>query len=360
MFKKILKTLGLVLLVLILALAAFLAFGVYHPADVEAMEVSCPAEAPQLQPGQPVKVLTWNVQTMSGKNYVFFSDLPTNDGPDDRPSPEDITLTLEEVARIIIDENPDIILLQEVANGEARTDNENQFARLLELLPAEYACATSTFSWKAAYVPHPRIGGSVGWMEAIIAKYQISAANRYQLPVAQTDWLTAQFSIKPAILAATLPTSRGDFIAATLHLDVYAPGSNAKDLQIAQINQFLADLDARGTPWVLGGDFNLLPFDDAAYARLLPSHQPSYNSVSEIKPLFDHFQAVPSQAEVTSPNYAAWLTRWPNDPAITAPDRTLDYIFFPTVATLGDHYVRQADTLRISDHLPVIAVAEVP
>src|SRR5262245_1753713 len=151
--KKLFIGIGIVLGVLVLALAGFLIFGIYRPSDVEEMAVTCPADAPQLQPGQTLKVLTWNVQTMSGKNYVFWSDVPTNDRPDDQPSPEDITLTLEEVARVIVEENPDIILLQEIANGEARTYNEDQLARLLELLPDEYACSTSTFSWKAAYVP---------------------------------------------------------------------------------------------------------------------------------------------------------------------------------------------------------------
>ncbi len=361
MFKKVLQTLGIILVILILALATFLTFGVYHPDDVEAMDVTCPDDAPQLQPGQPLKVLTWNAQTMSGKNYVFWSDLPTNDGPDDQPTPEDITLTLEEVARVIIAENPDIILLQELDNGADRTYNEDQLARLLDLLPAEYACYTSTYSWKAAYVPHPRIGGSVGWMEAIVSKYQITTAERLNLPVAEKPWLETQFGIKPAILAAHLPMSGGgDFVAATLHLDVYVPGSDAKTLQIEQINQFLASLDARGTPWVLGGDFNLLPFDPAAHARLLPNHQPFYNAISEIKPLFDAYLAVPSQEEVIGKNYADWFTRWPNDPAISAPDRTLDYIFLPQTMVVGEHFVRSGDTLEISDHFPVVVVFEMP
>ncbi len=288
MIKKIFIILALALATILVALIAFLTFGVYHPGEVEDMTVTCPDTAPKVQAGQTLKVLTWNVQTMSGKNYVFWSDVPTNDGPDDQPSPEDITLTLEEVARVIVDENPDIILLQEIDNGAKRTYNEDQLARLLELLPDEYACSTSTFSWKAAYVPHPRIGSSVGWMEAIVSKYQISTADRLNLPVAEKPFLEAQFGIKPAILAAHMPLAGGgEFVAATLHFDIYVEGSNAKDLQVAEVNEFLANLNASGASWVLGGDFNLLPFDDTAYSRLLPSHQPSYNSVSEINPLFD-------------------------------------------------------------------------
>jgi endonuclease/exonuclease/phosphatase family metal-dependent hydrolase len=360
-FKKILKGIGIILGVLIVAILGFLWFGIYRPADVETMGVTCPGSAPKVQAGQSLKVLTWNVQTMSGKNYVFWSDLPNNDGPDEKPSPADITMTLSEVARVIKDENPDIILIQEIDNGAERTGYEDQLARLQKLLPSEYACSTSAFDWWAAYVPHPRIRGKVAWMVAILSKYQISAAERHQLVISPSSWIETQFRIKPAILEAHLPIEQGgEFVASTLHLDLYVPGTNTKDLQIEQVNKLLAGLNDKNTPWVLGGDFNLLPYDEAAYQRLLPSHQKSYNPKSEIKPLFDTYQAVPSMQELTGADFAKWLTRFPNDPAIKAPDRTLDYLFFPQTIKIGDHYVRQADTLKISDHLPLIAVFQLP
>src|SRR5260221_14178555 len=104
--KRIVKWGVLAILVVVIVFFAFVWFGTYHPADIEAMAVSCPPSAPTLQTGQSLKVLTWNVQTMSGKNYVFWNDLPNGNGPDERPSPKDITLTLTEVARILKAENP--------------------------------------------------------------------------------------------------------------------------------------------------------------------------------------------------------------------------------------------------------------
>jgi len=360
-FRKILKGIGITLAVILVAILGFLWLGIYHPAEVESMGVTCPESAPSIQAGQSLKVLTWNVQTMSGKNYVFWSDLPNNDGPDEKPSPEDITMTLSEVARVIKDENPDIILLQEIDNGAERTGYEDQLARLQELLPDDYSCSTSAFDWKAAYVPHPRIHGKVGWIVAILSKYQIRAADRHQLVISPSSWIETQFRIKPAILEAHLPIAQGgEFVAATLHLDLYVEGTNTKDLQVQQVNKLLASLNEKSTPWVLGGDFNLLPYDDAAYQRLLPSHQKSYNPISEIKPLYDAYQAIPSTEDVTGENFAKWFTRFPNDPAISGPDRIVDYLFFPQTITIGDHYVRQEDTLQISDHLPLIAVFDLP
>jgi len=357
---NVLRWIGILLLVLVLALGGFLWLGNYHPKPVEAADISCPANSPALESGQNVKVLTWNVQTMSSKNYVFWSDLPNNDGPDEKPSKEDITTTFEETVRVIQDENPDIIFIQEIDEGAERTYYEDQLARLTGMLP-EYPCYTSVFDWKSAYVPHPRIHGSVGWKVAILSKYKITEAERIQLSTANKSFLENQFKIKPAILKVMMPTADGgQFAVLTLHLDLYVPGTNAKDLQLAEIDEQLSGLTTAGIPWILGGDFNLLPFDDAAYSRLAPEQQKYYNSKSEIKFLTDRYQVVPTVEEVTGSDFEKWLTRWPNDPSIKGPDRTLDYFFLSDDLKIGDHYVRSRDTLYISDHLPVIVEFQVP
>lgn len=362
--KKFLKTtakvIGILLLVIVLALAGFLRFGNYHPKPVETAAVSCPENTPVLEAGQNVKALTWNVQTMSSKNYVFWSDLPNGDGPDDQPSQKDITATFEESVRVIRAENPDILLIQEIADGEKRTYSEDQMARLTSMLP-EYPCYTSAFEWKSAYVPHPRIGGSVGWKVAILSKYKITEAERIRLSIASRGFLADHFQIKPALLKAIMPTSDGgQFAALTLHLDLYVPDTDAKEIQLAEIDKVLIELNAGGIPWVLGGDFNLLPYDDAAYVRLAPEQKKYFNPESELKFLTDKYQVIPTTTDTNGADFAKWLTRWPNDPSIPGPDRTLDYFFLPDTIKFGAYSVRMEDTLHISDHLPVVVEFKIP
>lgn len=103
---------GIVVLVLLLAGTVWLT--TFHPPLVADEAVTCTGDAPRLEPGQSLEVMSWNVQSMAGTGYVFWYDLLDESGPDERPSPEDIDATFDEVVRVIADEAPDVVVLQEV------------------------------------------------------------------------------------------------------------------------------------------------------------------------------------------------------------------------------------------------------
>lgn len=129
---------------------------------------------------------------------------------------------------------------------------------------------------------------------------------------------------------------------------------------MAEIDKVLTKLNADGIPWVLGGDFNLLPYDEAAYVRLAPEQQKYFNPESELKFLTDKYQVIPTTEDTNGADFEKWFTRWPNDPSILGPDRTLDYFFLPDMLEFGMYYVRIKDTLHISDHLPVVVEFQIP
>ncbi|NNC91171.1 MAG: endonuclease/exonuclease/phosphatase family protein [Acidimicrobiia bacterium] len=352
---------------ILIGLAAFLVllalvvrFTTFHPRSVQDEAVTCPADTPELKAGESVKVLSWNVQYMAGKDYVFWYDLFDESGPDERPSTEAIATTFDEVARIIAEESPDVILLQEVDDGASRTDREDQLERLLGLLPGEYACSASAFYWKARFVPHSRIMGSVGMKLSTISRYRITEATRYQLPAMPSDPLTRQFDLKRAILEIRLPVTGGvDFVALNTHLDAFAQGSDTMQRQVALVGSNLRALSAAGNPWVIGGDFNLLP-PGPQYANLPVDQRVYYQPRSELAVLTDAYPVVPSVADANGPAAAAWFTHYPNDPTVSGPDRTIDFVFYSPVLELGGHRVRADDTLAVSDHLPVIATFSLP
>lgn len=346
------------LLVSLLILAGLLGIIIrattFHPAAQQSEAIICSENAPLVDSSQSLKALTYNVQYMAGKNYVFFYDLPDNTGPHERPSAEDITQSFNEVARVIIDEDPDIIFLQELDDGAKRTDYEDQLARLMQQLPTDYVCQTEAFYWQASFVPHPRIMGAIGHKLAIISKYQINQATRYQLPLAPADPITQQFSPKRAMQEARLPTTSGSEIAMlNVHLEVANRGAEVKQQEMAVIQSRLEVLNQNNVHWLMGGDFNLLL--PGQYDNLLPDHQSGFRPRTELLVLLDNYQVVPSLANVQNDAVHHWYTMNVNDPRVSAPDRTVDYFFFSDQIMLLDAYVRQHDALAISDHLPVVA-----
>ena len=346
--------------VLFILLAAVVWALTFHPKPQQPEAIICRGEAPLLQPGQLLKVLCYNVQYMAGKNYIFFYDVPGQEGPHSRPSREDITRTIGEVARVLREEDPDIILLQEVNDGARRTDYEDQLARLLPLLPDHYMCHTQAFYWKARYVPHKHINGAVGMKLVVLSKYRIDKAIRHQLPLMPKDPLTRQFILKRAILETHLPMSNGQTLTVlNTHFDTWARGSNTMHKQVAMVDGILSRLEAEGVPWLIGGDFNLLPPGDQ-FKQIPDYHQAEYEPETELALLYQKYPAIPALPDLSGPDAAKWLTHFPNDPRVSGPVITLDYIFYSRLLALQHAAVRHHDTLHISDHLPVVGHFRLP
>ncbi|MCF7876463.1 endonuclease/exonuclease/phosphatase family protein [Candidatus Bipolaricaulota bacterium] len=334
------------LLILSLAFIGWIWSTTLQPDQVQPASVNSSKSAPTIPSGAELKLFNWNVQFMAGKGYDFYYE----GGEDTRPTPEDIDQTTEEVVRAIEEEDPDIILLQEVDDGAKRTDHEDQLKNLMGKLPDEYQSHASAFYWKAAFSPHPKILGSVGMKLSVISKYKMESARRHQLALKPDNWFVRQFDLKRTALEVRFPRKEGeDFVVFNTHLTAFAYGSDVRQRQVEEIQGLLEERSEGGYPWVIGGDFNLRP----------PGRDEGSSDNEAIKKLFDDYRAVPGYEEVNGPNPEDWYTHFPNNPEIAGPDSTIDYYFLSGSVSLGDHYVRQEGTLKISDHLPVVAEVRV-
>ncbi len=340
------------LLILIGLLCASLYSLTWRPDAKETLPVSCSTSAPTLVPGQALKVMTWNVQYLAGKRYVFWNDLAQ--GPDESPTPDDMAFSLDEVARVIRDEQPDLVLLQELDDGAKASDYQNQLKLLQERLADLYPCSTHTFDWKADFIPDPHIFGSVGRQLATLSRYQVEHAERLQLPEAPLNFISRQFQPKNALLVSYLPLRDGGQMAVlNTHLDRAVQPDEPLRTQMTAIAKVLDTHEGRGTPWLIGGDFNLLPLSQ--YQRLAPEQRTPYSADSALHVLWDKYPMIPTNREASGVDRDQWLTHYPNDPGLDGPDRTVDYLFYSPRIKRLEAEVRQDDTLRISDHLPVIA-----
>jgi len=352
--KNVIITRLLTALLLFCLLFSAVWLSTFHPEKQQPEIVHCPTNTPSLQAGQSIKVYSQNVQFMAGKNYVFFYDLADNTGPDERPSSTDIKQTLQGLASLIRQQDPDIILLQEVDDGAKRTDYTDQLAQLLALLPSDYACHTSSVYWLADYLPHPRIMGAVGTKLSIISKYKINSATRHQLALIPQDPISQLFNFKRAMLDVRLPVNGAlELAMLNTHLSAFAKGSDTLQQQIEQIDLHLQSLEQAETPWIIGGDFNLLPPD--AYYLLAKSQREPHEEKSAIKALYDNYPAIPSYKQTQSPQRANWFSYNPNDPQVSSADRTIDYYFYSPKLSLKHAFIESKQSVTLSDHLPLIA-----
>lgn len=347
------------LILLILLLTGVLAIAVYNltwrPAEREALAARCSGSAQPvlLVPGQALKVMTWNIQYLAGKRYVFWYEQADGNDPDERPTPDDLAFNLDEVVRIIRDEAADLVLLQEISDGARNTDYQNQLALLQERLADLYPCSTEAFNWQAEFIPHPRIWGSAGLKLATLSRYRIDAGERLQLPVQPASLLSRPFQPRPALLVSYLPLRDGGRLA-VINTQQYAsrPDTTTLGRQTGFTANLLDRLEGSGTPWLAGGDFGLLPLGQ--YQRLDAAQQGRYQRDSELHLLWDKYPMIPGNAEAGGIERRQWLTHWPNDPQLSGPDRTVDYLFYSPALKRLQARVRQEDSLQISDHLPVI------
>ncbi|UBV41510.1 endonuclease/exonuclease/phosphatase family protein [Deinococcus taeanensis] len=343
----------------LLALVAVLAGLVYaltdHPGPVQAADLTCPATAPALRPGQDVRVLSWNVQYLAGRGYVFFYDTLAGDGPDARPTAASLARTLEEVVGVIREERPDLVLLQEVDRDSRRTDRQDQLALIQARLGGVYPCSATTYYHRAAFVPHPKIMGKVGLSLSALSRYRMSSATRYQLPRICGDPVTVAFNFKRAVLGVTLPVQGGKPLTAfQTHMDAFAQGCDTMGRQVAFVQDLLGRTPA---PWVMAGDFNLLG-TRGAYDRLRARERAYFNPRTELTPLMERYASFPSRAQIDSGD-TRFITHFPNDPAVGKPDRTIDYFFYSPGLKRAQERVRQ-DEPKISDHYAMLTTLTLP
>lgn len=347
------------LLLLAGALASLIYSLTWRPEAKEVLTLTCPATAPVLMPGQAIKVMTWNIQYLAGKRYVFWYNLADGSGPDTQPTHEDMAFSLDEVSRVIRDERPDLVLLQEVDENAKASDYQNQLTLLQERLSDLYPCSTHVFTWKADFVPDLHILGSVGRQLVTLSRFQIEHAERLQLPVANANFISRQFQPKPALLVNYLPLNDGgQLVAMNTQLDAPSQDNSNLRRQVQATGEVLNKFESQGTPWLIGGDFNLLPIGQ--YQRLSADLRQGYSRDSELHLLWERYPMIPSNPDATGIDRELWLTHFPNDPRVDGPDRTLDYLFYSPKLQRTEGYVRQQDTLTISDHLPVMGWFSLP
>jgi endonuclease/exonuclease/phosphatase family metal-dependent hydrolase len=252
---KLLKSIGTVLLIVVLLVAGligFLSVTEYKPADSE--EIAVEGEASEeLAPGDDLTVMSWNIGYGAlGDNADFFMDGGKGvKTADDERVMSNMEGIIEETSSL----DPDIIMFQETDRDSTRSNHINEY-KMLQDTYQEY-CSSFTNNFKVAFLPYPVPPmGKVDSGIATFSSYPVSGAERIQLPI-PFSWPVRMANLKRCVLISRVPLKGTDkeLVLVNLHLEAYDDGEGKK-AQTAMLAEILQAEKGKGNYVIAGGDFN--------------------------------------------------------------------------------------------------------
>ncbi len=337
---------GLGVVVLAAAGAVGAAVGTEHkPAPIEPTEVVCGADTQELTKNEPFQMVSWNLQYGASRKHQFFYD----GGEAVHVPEEDVRWTLDAVNKVLTDIDPELMLLQEVDRGSKRTGGIDQHMDYVNATGAK--CHTSAAYHKSPYVPVPS-GDALGKVDmelSLLTKTKMSSGERIQLAMLDEGRARRMFNLKRALLWGEVPVSGMDLplAIAVTHLSAFSFGDGTLEKQIGQLKDWM-EARPEGQPWILAGDFNLLPPGDDKM-RLEHERDLYADSDNPVDVLFDAGlrEIFEDQLAPANRTYLSFGT--------SEPDRKIDYVFVGGPIHVLEAEVIGGEALQISDHLPIRA-----
>ncbi|MSQ01414.1 MAG: hypothetical protein EXR71_05910 [Myxococcales bacterium] len=289
-----------------------------------------------------LRIVTWNLQYCGGRQGVFFYD----GGRRVRVPRAEQDRVFDGIVEVLRRLDADVLILQEVDRGSARTDRVDQLARLCQALPG--FAAVSTPIHRNRFVPHPwwHPLGRVDFHLATLARARPESPRRVALPLLPESPLVQHFNLHRALLIAELPLADGRrFAIGNTHLSAFSGGDDTLSRQMLEVERWYGDAAPLG---ILGGDLNLLPPGDDP-ARLGTDGVDHPRERPEIDAFFARHRSALDPVAQRVPQAGTYLP-----PGADRPDRTLDWIFAGLGWEVSASRVEPVDPL-LSDHWPIVA-----
>ncbi|MFR8011118.1 MAG: endonuclease/exonuclease/phosphatase family protein [Clostridia bacterium] len=252
--KKVLKIIGIILLVIVVLLGGFVAYlsiKEYKPDDVESIQVQNTKDNTSFS-GETVSVLSFNTGYSGlGDNADFFMD-----GGQEVKSTDEVRMkeNMAEIASLITETGADFTLLQEVDQNSSRTYHVDQTQEYMTQTGFSGAYA---LNYSCPFVPYPLPPiGQVNSGILTLTNYSVSTAERISLPC-PFSWPVSTANLKRCLLVTRIPIEGSDreLVIVNLHLEAYDDGEG-KAAQTEMLFSVLQQEYEKGNYVIAGGDFN--------------------------------------------------------------------------------------------------------
>jgi len=231
----------------------------YKPAPVAEAERGAPVDSASLhniQSGEPITVLSWNIGYGGlGQYSDFFMDGGKNTKSADETQ---VRAYLDGISDSIRDNGADLVLLQEVDKNSSRTYGIDERVQLRDGMD----CEAFALNYACPFVPNPNtllihpLGKINSGLYTMTDGLTIDKAERIALPC-PFSWPLRIANLKRCLLVSYLPVDDSDkqLVLVNLHLEAYDDGEG-KIAQTNQLRDFIESEYAKGNYVIAGGDFN--------------------------------------------------------------------------------------------------------
>ena len=269
---KVLKRIGIVLLVILLVLALtvggyvlYVTLQYYRIPDNTALDVENPQQA-ALKTGEAYTALTYNIGFGAyNHDFSFFMDSGTMldgtpvQGTMGRAQSADIVNTnTSGVIGALQTAAPDFCLLQEADVDATRSFHIDQTALIRTAMPAYASVYASNFHSAFLFYPLTEPHGSVEAGLLTLSKHAVDTAVRRSYPV-DDSFPTKFFDLDRCFAELRIPVEGADgrqLVLINSHMSAYDKGGTVRQRQLALLNSVLAEEYAKGNWVIVGGDFN--------------------------------------------------------------------------------------------------------
>jgi endonuclease/exonuclease/phosphatase family metal-dependent hydrolase len=292
------------------------------------------------EPPAELRVLAFNIAYGRG---------PVDDLGDRREERE-VRAFLSAIATFLRGHDADIVALQEVDFGAARTYHLDQLEWLAR--EAGYPHVARVTTWRANYVPHPLLSprqhlGKMHSGQAVMSRFPLTSNRRVVLPQPEANpfWYNL-FYLHRAIQVVTVQIGAQEVTVFNCHLEAFdQPNREAHGERVVALVRELSP-----ERWVVLGDMNAPPPEAPQRSNFAdePGWDASTDRTIEILRAGLGVLEAPG-LEAYEQSLGSTFT-FPAD----APTRRLDYVFAsPSLTVVQARVVTEAGA--ISDHLPVAA-----
>lgn len=286
--KIILKSLGFVLLLILLYVAGVLIYGTvkdFQPESRIDLQASQKAATNTIQ-DSILSFTIWNLGYgglgaeanffFDGGNMYFSGDKMV------RSSRENVEKYIAGIDAYIKSNTSDFMLFQEVDQRSKRSYFINQFDRISRLLP-DYSAYFSV-NYNVDWVPLPifqpwKAYGATNSGLGSFSKYQPASATRIQLPGA-FDWPTRIFQLDRCAAIQRFKVSNGkELVVINVHNSAYDKDGSLKAAQMEFLNAIFLEEYGKGNYVIVGGDWNQCP-PGFQFDKFMPGNTSGYTQTS--------------------------------------------------------------------------------